>query len=813
MTERRGALVALALAVPLIVARPASGEDPLVSSQWHLESRGVEPAGANVKAAWPTTGGAGVVIGVVDDGLQHTHPDLEPNYDAALSFDFNGNDADPMPSTSGICDITANCHGTAASGVAAARGENGHGVSGAAPFASLAGLRLIAAPVSDDQEADALSHEVDAIHIASNSWGPSDDGRTLAGPGPLAQAAIETAATTGRAGKGRIYSWAAGNGLQSADNCNFDGYANSRFVIAVAALADTAQQAPYSEPCSAMFVTAPSSGGTRSITTTDLVGSQGYSSTGDYTNTFGGTSSAAPLLSGVVALVLAENPSLTWRDVKHLLARSSVRINPTDTGWTTGALPHNENFGFGLVDAAAAVALAATWTNVPPEGAIPPVTRTPNLGIPDNNATGVADTVTIGSEFAGFSVEHVEVVFDATHPFRGELEVTLTSPSGVASRLATVRPLDSGDNFAAWRFGSVRHWGESPAGVWTLRVADRNAQDLGTWNSWTLRIFGTATAVSTTTLAVTKAGFGSGTVTSDPMGIDCGSDCFEAYTSGTMVTLTAAPAAGATFAGWSGACTGSGPCTVMVNAALSVTATFEGVAATRASDFDGDGRADVAIWRPGTGQWWTIQSSTGLAQFVQWGVPGDVPVPGDYDGDGRADPAIWRPGTGQWWILQSSTGLARLVQWGVAGDIPVPGDYDGDGRVDVAIWRPGTGQWWILQSSTGLARLVQWGFSGDLPAPGDYDGDGRTDITIFRPRGEWWVLQSTTGLAQVVQWGMPGDVPVPGDYDGDGTTDITIFRPTTGEWWTIASSTGLAELVQWGLPDDVPLPLLPSLIE
>lgn len=460
--------------------------DPLLDQQWHLTARNQEPAGANVQAVWPISKGDGIVIGIVDDGLQYTHPDLQANYLAPLSWDFDDNDSDPGP------DIAAgDFHGTAVAGIAAARGENGIGVSGAAPSASLAGLRLIGAPVSDAQVAAALGHQLDAIHILNNSWGPPDNGRTVAGPGPLAQAAIETAVGQGRNGKGRVFLWAAGNGLAKDDNCNFNGFANNRFVMAVGALADTAQQAPYSEPCSAMFVTAPSSGGARGITTTDLAGTPGYGS-GDYTDVFGGTSATTPLVSGIVALMLAENPSLSWRDVQHILARSAIRVNPADIGWTVGTFAHNERFGFGLVDGQAAVNLATAWSHVPDESAVPAVARAIARTIPDGNPVGLIDSITIDNAFVNFAVEHVEVEFDATHPYRGDLEVTLTSPAGVVSRLATVRDLDSGENFSFWRFGSVRHWGESAAGTWTLRVSDLAQQDVGTWNSWTLRIYGIA---------------------------------------------------------------------------------------------------------------------------------------------------------------------------------------------------------------------------------------------------------------------------------------------------------------------------------
>ncbi len=674
--------------------------DALLESEWHLKSRSLEPAGANIRAAWTTAQGAGVVIGVVDDGLQHTHSDLQPNYDPALSFDFNQNDADPSPVASGSCAIS-DCHGTSVAGVAAARGGNTVGVAGAGRSASLAGLRLISAPTTDAQEASALGYRSDAIHILNNSWGPSDDGATLAKPGPMTQAAIEMAASSGRNGLGRVLVWSAGNGRQNNDNCNFDGYATNRSVIAVGALADSGQQASYSEPCAALFVTAPSNGGSRGITTTDLVGSDGYSfpSSNDYTSTFGGTSSAAPLVSGVIALMLQANPSLTLRDIQHLLARTSHRINPGDASWTAARYPHSENFGFGLVDAAAAVAQAATWRTVLPEQVILPATHEVNVGIPDNDAAGRIDSIFIDPAYGNFRVERVEVVFNAAHIWRGDLEVTLISPSGVVSHLATQRLFDSNDNFVGWRFGSVRHWGESAAGSWTLRVADRDALIAGVWQNWTLRIYGTQSSAPSTTAVPT--------------------------------------------------------------------------------DFDGDGRNDLALYQAGS---WQIQNG----QPKQWGFPSDVPVPGDYNGDRFADAAVFRPSEGNWYIEGQAP-----IQWGSPADLPVPADYNGDGRSDIAVFRPSNGTWYVR----GLAQ-VQFGLPGDIPVPGDYTGDGRSDFAVYRPsEGQWYIL----GFGNF-QFGLAADVPVPGDYNGDGLTDIAVWRPASGEWFVRSQFS-----VQWGLPGDLPI--------
>ena len=134
--------------------------------------------------------------------------------------------------------------------------------------------------------------------------------------------------------------------------------------------------------------------------------------------------------------------------------------------------------------------MAGTWANVPAEEVLAPATKNVNQTIPDINTTGVSDSITISGVESNFVIEHVEVDFNATHTWRGDLELKLTSPSGVVSNLAPIRPSDNGDNFTNWKFGSVRHWGETAAGVWTLKVADRRFQDVGTWQNWTLKIYG-----------------------------------------------------------------------------------------------------------------------------------------------------------------------------------------------------------------------------------------------------------------------------------------------------------------------------------
>lgn len=472
--------------------------DPLIGSQWHLKRSGTAVAGTdvNIETAWnypagPGSRGSGIRIGIIDDGLQTGHPDLTTNVDVTNDKDWNGNDADPNPGT-------GDDHGTACAGNAAARGNNNLGVSGTAPEATLVGMRLIAASVTDAQEAEAMSYLADLIEIRSNSWGPSDTGSVLEGPGPLTLASLETAVSSGRGGRGSVIVWAAGNGGDVGDNSNYDGYANSIYTIAIGATDSTGARSYYSEPGSNVVVCAPSNGGL-GITTVDRTGGNGYNTAaspgGDYTNDFGGTSSACPTAAGVIACLLQKNPNLGWRDVQEILIRSAAKFKPTDTGWSNnGAGFHfNHDFGAGLIDATAAINLATGWTNLPAQTSTTSSQSSLSVAIPNNNATGVTRMFDLSA--SSLRVEQVTLKLSATHSARGDLEITLTSPTGMISRLAAVHG-DTGANYSNWTFSSVRHWGEISTGTWTLKVADASSTGNTTGGTLTdaeLKIFGSST--------------------------------------------------------------------------------------------------------------------------------------------------------------------------------------------------------------------------------------------------------------------------------------------------------------------------------
>jgi len=181
-------------------------------------------------------------------------------------------------------------------------------------------------------------------------------------------------------------------------------------------------------------------------------------------------------------------------------------------------------------------------------------------------------------------------------------------------------------------------------------------------------------------------------------------------------------------------------------------------------DFDGDGKADPAVYREGTtpgaqSNFYYRPSSIPGIDFraMPWGINGDRPLRGDYDGDGKADVTVFRPSNGIWYILQSSTSSLRAEPWGLATDRFVPGDYDGDGRTDLAVFRGGV--WHIKRSREDLYEALFWGAVNDLPVPGDFDGDGRIDIAVFR-QGIWYILQSN-GQTRIAAFGLDGDLPLP----------------------------------------------------
>ncbi len=213
------------------------------------------------------------------------------------------------------------------------------------------------------------------------------------------------------------------------------------------------------------------------------------------------------------------------------------------------------------------------------------------------------------------------------------------------------------------------------------------------------------------------------------------------------------------------------------------------------ADYDADGKTDIAVFR--NGAWYWLNSSNNSFSAYQFGQAGDIPLPFDYTNDKRAELAVYRGGF--WYSLDLSNNQFRAVQFGIATDRPVPADYDGDGKIDIAVFRDGI--WYLLKSSSNQFQFVQFGEAADQPVVGDYDGDGKADIAVYRA-GVWYILSTTLGY-YLVELGTAIDTPVPADYDGDGKTDVAVYRD--GNWIINRSQQGTAT-VRFGAPNDRPIP-------
>lgn len=469
--------------------------DTNTAYQWHLKNTGQNDGTAgedvgNIETVWDTYRGNGITISIVDDGLQINHPDLAANAANTLHRDWNDNtpnDPTGRPAQDN--------HGTNCAGVAAGIGNNGIGIVGAAMNARLVGLRLIAGNVGDVQNAEALGWRPNDIHISNNSWGPPDEGTDLAGPGPLTLAAIENAVKNGRGGRGVIYMWAAGNGQAKNDRSNYDGYNNSPYTLSVGAVDDIGGATNYSE-FGANLVISAHSDGRQGITTTNNA---------NYTDNFGGTSSATPLASGVVALMLQANPNLGWRDVQEIMIRSARKNAPANSDWGVNGAGFNFNhrFGAGVVNAQAAVNMALTWTNLGTRRSHIVSESALNVAIPDNNATGITRTFDLTAVEA-MRLEHVVLSVGITHPRRGDLDIRITAPSGFTSIFFVPHNDVQANVPLTFPFLSVRHWGENIQGTWTVTISDPTVNNAGTLQDVKLEFYGTRATPLAATPVVTS---------------------------------------------------------------------------------------------------------------------------------------------------------------------------------------------------------------------------------------------------------------------------------------------------------------------
>ena len=471
-------------------------DDEFYWCQWHLDNDDQFPGGTgndiNVESVWGDYKGEGITVAVVDDGMHHQHEDLYENVDTSQNHDYTGD---------GDIHTPGRTHGTAVAGLIGAQ-DNSIGMRGVAPDATIYGYNYLLNQ-SNANEANAMIRDKDTTAVSNNSWGPNDGARPERAT-EMWERAVQNGVTSGYGGKGVLYVWSGGNGARDGDYSNLDEYNNHYAITSVCAVNHKDKRSSYSEAGSNLWVCAPSSD--------NLSKSPGIATIDNgnrYMDDFGGTSAAAPIVSGVAALIRQANNDLTWRDVKLILAASARKNDPDNNGWVTGAPKYgatrnyefHHEYGFGMVNAQAAVTLAETWTNVPPFRETSASSGNINLSIPDAPEMGNLETVTSTLTLDGpvEFIEYIHVDAHFNHDSFRDLNVYLASPSGEVShlspyfgsygtRIGAVFP--AAEISAPFRFGSAKHLGENAAGEWTLRITDHVKGDQGTLVNWKITAFG-----------------------------------------------------------------------------------------------------------------------------------------------------------------------------------------------------------------------------------------------------------------------------------------------------------------------------------
>lgn len=491
----------------------ATPTDPLYSDQWQFDLIG------DIESVWDDYDGTGVSVGVYDDGVEYTHEDLDDNYDASLHFTYDGTIYDPSHIR------TRDGHGTSCAGLIGAEDDNGVGGTGVAPGVSLTGVNYLGDIQYESQEVnDAAMLWAANFDIMSNSWGWGSSfsrDQNLTNTTGLAYHEVQLwgeVVETGRDGLGTVIVKAAGN---ETNNANGDGWNASRYSITVAATDENGDATYYTNYGACILVAAPAAS-----VTTDRSGDEGYNGLGDgdpidpdYTSEFGGTSAATPVVAGVVALMLEANPLLGWRDVQNILALSASHTGSDfgapagaeevgtwqtmeGTSWNGGGTMFHQSYGYGMVDAYAAVRMAEGWFYFYDEAATSANEVTASgsytgatVNIPDNG-TDVSLGITVTEDI---TIEYIEVYIDITHMNARNLNIWLEAPDGTRVQIfnagdASTKSMDDG---MTWIFGVDALRGYSSEGTWEVVFEDTVTGETGYVEDASLTFYGSEATTDT----------------------------------------------------------------------------------------------------------------------------------------------------------------------------------------------------------------------------------------------------------------------------------------------------------------------------
>ena len=487
-------------AVPVLNPQSAAPVSSMFGQQWYLQNTGQNGAKAgldlNVKSVWPEFTGKGVHVGVFDDGLDAGHREFAGRIEPAATVQTAG-DAGQAAGTG--------LHGTAVGGIIAAAND-GVGTTGVAYGATLTDVPVLSGGGSLF-DAMAIQKNYDVVN---HSWGftsPFADNPLSPGWQSSFFSGIGDAAAEGRDGLGTLIFAAAGNGRANGDSAEVHGFTVDRHVAAVGAVTDQGYVAYYSNAGANLLVSGLSNGGANAVATTDRTGSEGYSS-GDYTTGFGGTSAATPEVSGVGALMLEAAPDIGWRDAQDILAYSAKHVGSEigaaprfaerDTWAENGAgnangggLHFSNDYGFGVVDAHAAVRLAESWlVGAPAQTSANEASVSASL---PSGSYAIQGAGAGGYEFklgSGVDVEHMVLDLEGLRTGdAGHLSVEIVSPSGTVSQLLQHNAPGSAIS-GGWQLMSNEFRGEGSEGTWTVRVVDDGSGAKGSFTGMTVTAYG-----------------------------------------------------------------------------------------------------------------------------------------------------------------------------------------------------------------------------------------------------------------------------------------------------------------------------------
>ncbi len=524
--------------------KPSSLPNPLSPYLWHLE----DIPGAYINNKTPVVGkninlenthdshtGEGVMVVISDSRIDLTHQDLKENANSSLSKDYRK--PSPYFGTPSSSD-NSDGHGTAVASLSVSKKDNGHGGYGVAPDATLIGYNYI---VSDQSLSKTLDQATLNGHegVFNFSYGYSN---CMVHSGEETDYASHL--RTNAISQNHIYVTAAGNDfISTQDDCggdegtyffgnaNFDQVKTFPYLIVVGATNAEGTSADYSTPGSNVWVSAPGGDPEIGIMVADPVGcTKGFSvgSTFSFDKTSSslnpecsyyssalGTSFASPLVTGAVALLKGVNPSLSWRDLKHILADTAVKIHSSagntghpegrnlpghtyQQGWVTNSAsyPFHPWYGFGQINITQAIALALNpdfnlyelKSTEKMNGEFLYTSGTVSLSIPDVSSTGVSSTIDVSGH--NLFIEHVQVVVNITHTLPSDLGLELTSPAGTKTKLMNINSAMLGSDLNNVYFGANGFYGERSEGTWTLKVIDGASEDVGTLENWSISILG-----------------------------------------------------------------------------------------------------------------------------------------------------------------------------------------------------------------------------------------------------------------------------------------------------------------------------------